>query len=179
MKLYHFTFIEHFPAIHGAKVIDDTTEDNRVEILQAQGITPSLGAEPTAGEPAVWLTARDSLMPTPDDLAWMSGKKASGRFTKDEAEDYAKVGPLGDRTLRLTVELSNSKRLRHYGTWLRANGMDRHVALAPPSSLTDWWVYFGTVQRQRIVSFARTDAPFVDDDERDVWRAIEMAYGPQ
>jgi hypothetical protein len=173
MKLYHFTFIGHLPDILGGQFIDGPVD--------GRGITPSIGDDAvgkfmTDGQPVVWLTSRDSMKPTPADLAWLAISEAKGIFTKDQAARYAKIGPIGDRTLRLTVELSNSRRLRHYGTWLRETGNDALLSLSSPSALTDWWVYFGTVQRERIIEITRTDAPHVNDAERDLWLAIEAGF---
>jgi hypothetical protein len=178
MKLYHFTFIAHLPAMLGAELIDGPAEGERGIVPSTNGGINGGGGEfMSGGKPVVWLTSRDSLMPTPADLAWSAILQAQGNFTKDEAEHYTKFGSMGDRTVRVAVELRNSRRLRHYGTWLRETGMDAvWASLSPSSALTDWWIYFGTVQRRRIVEITRTDAPHVNDCERDLWLAMEASF---
>jgi len=162
MKLYHFTFVAHVPAMLGADLIDGPSDGER-------GIRPGAGDFQTAGRPVVWLSSRDTLKPTAADLQW-----ESKRHSAAEMERYAIAGPIGDRTVRLTVELSNSRRLRHYGTWVREQDDALLAAFSAPSVLADYWIYFGTIQRERIVEIARTDAPFNNDAERMVWQAANL-----
>jgi hypothetical protein len=52
------------------------------------------------------------------------------------------------------------------------------AALSTPTALIDWWIYFGTIQRERIVEIMRTDAPFCNDAERRIWLGIEEGLEP-
>jgi hypothetical protein len=58
MKLFHFTWIAHLPAMLGMTFADGTVAEGE------RGITPSVGDFQTAGQPVVWLTSRESLKPT-------------------------------------------------------------------------------------------------------------------
>jgi hypothetical protein len=169
MRLYHFTWVAHLPAMLELPVVCTDGVLPKGE----RGITPSCkDSHMTKGHPVVWLTSRDSLMPTTNDIKWVSIAREIGLYEEEEAEELMKRGTCGDRTLRLTVELGNSKRLRHYGTWVD----DSIKSMMTPAAITDWWIYFGTIHPDRIVDIQRTAAPHCNDAERDLWEAMEKSF---
>ena len=159
MKLYHFTFALPLLDIFGLTTEDPT--DGTVIEREAQGIKPSLGlgdhdnGHMTKNQPVVWLTLRDSVTLTPDDLEWLNSPICP--LNSVEKHMHRTEGYTRDRTVVLAVDLSpNSKRLRHYGNWLRENGLEHIAHYLSPHARTDWWIYFGTVPPNRIVGINLT-----------------------
>jgi hypothetical protein len=84
---------------------------------------------------------------------------------------------MDDRTAMLVIELSTvSERLWRYGSWLRSKGCAGALPLLAPSARTEWWVYFGTINADRIDGFAWTGTP-CDEAEDHVKAAINAAFG--
>ena len=171
MTLFHFTFVAHLFPIFGWQCLDDDVAPT------AEGIRPMRSDDDacmTYGRSVVWLTSRPSLKPTPADLDWLGSPLCP--LPPELIPHYREHGPIGDRTAMVVVDLSpNSKRLRHYGRWLRDQGLDLVADRLSPSARTDWWVYFGAVGADRITGFKWTDAP-PNDGECHLRDAIEAAH---
>jgi hypothetical protein len=159
MILYHFTFVAHLFPILGWRCLDDEAPPI------AEGIRPTVNkvtGPMTGGVPVVWLTSLPSLMPTPADLGWTNSPSCT--LAREEIAEWRERGAFGDRTAMLVVDLSD-KRLRHYGRWVRKH-LVIDPAKLPPSALTKWWVYFGTINPNRVKNFSWTDAPGNEAEER-------------
>jgi hypothetical protein len=154
--LYHFTFVAHVFPILGWVHPDDGTPP------VAEGIKPAVhpgdDGKMVGGQPVVWLTSRSSLVPTPADLDCVNSPACPWR--PDRIAYWRERGTIDDRTAMLTVDLSpNSKRLRNYGRWVREQGRAHYLEMLLPSTRTDWWVYFGTISRDRVQDVSLTAAP--------------------
>jgi hypothetical protein len=130
MRLYHFT------------------QKKNLLSIAMRGLTPNVPGEPlmTRGEPVVWLTRRPSLAPTAADIAFMQEQNWSAA----EREKFSQAVYIGTDTM-LTVELSTAgRRLWKWRKWLQHVGAKVSALIMIPTTMTDWYIYFGTVAPHKI-----------------------------
>jgi hypothetical protein len=108
------------------------------------------------------------------DRPQLEGQRSAQRVG---GRDHARAGKLGGLRPGIAVKRTRSGMNRNSPPVVRKHD-NALAALSTPTALIDWWIYFGTIQRERIVEIMRTDVPFCNDAERRIWLGIEEGLEP-